>query len=272
MTKILAFAGKKQAGKNTLCNFLHGYHLKSFNIIDGFEITDKGKLIIDTLVSDEKGDVKQSKGMIDVERTDVEFAMWAMNNLWPFVKHYAFASPLKDIAIGLFNIPRENIYGTNEEKNALSQYKWEDMPTKVKGKSGPMTYREFMQYFGTNICRKIYSEVWTSRTLADIKAEESLYAIISDARFPNEIEAVQAAGGKVIKLTGGIEGDSHDSETALDEYSNYDAIIDTANETIHESCQNLISILDEWGWLAKEIIIPEPETPKVLRERFTSIK
>lgn len=272
MTNILAFAGKKQAGKNTLCNFLHGYHLKSFNIIDGFEITDKGKLIIDTLVTDEKGETKQGKGFIDVERTDIEFAIWAANNMWPFVKHYAFASALKDIAMGLFNIPRENLFGTDEQKNAISPYKWEDMPTKVKGKSGPMTYREFMQYFGTNICRKIYPEIWTSRVLADIKAEESLYAIISDARFPNEIEAVKAVGGKVIKLTGGLTGDEHDSEVALDGYDNYDAIIDTANETIHESCQNLIETLDDWGWLAKEIIIPKPETAKTNRERFTNIK
>ena len=272
MTNILAFAGTKQAGKNTLCNFLHGYFLKSFKIIDGFEISTDGQLVIETLVRDVNGKEEVGKGLIDITRTDIDFAMWAMDNLWPFVKHYAFATPLKEIAMSLFGIPRENIYGTNEEKNALSQYKWEDMPTKVKGKSGPMTYREFMQYFGTNICRKIYPEIWTSRAIGDIKAEESLYAIISDARFPNEIEAVQASGGKVIKLTGGIEGDSHDSETALDEYDNYDAVIDTANETAHESCQNLISILDEWGWLAKEIIIPKPETAKTNRERFTNIK
>ena len=272
MTNILAFAGKKKAGKNALCNFLHGYHLKSFNIIDGFEITDKGKLIIDTLVTDEKGETKQGKGMIDVTRTDIDFAMWAMDNLWPFVKHYAFATPLKEIAMGLFNIPRENLFGTDEQKNAISQYNWEDMPTKVKGKSGPMTYREFMQYFGTNICRKIYSEVWTRRAIADIKAEEPLYAMISDARFPNEIEAVQKVGGKVIKLTGGVDTDSHDSEIALDNYDGYDAVIDTKNQTIQESCQSVLEIMDSWGWLAKEIIIPKPETAKINRESFTNIK
>lgn len=272
MTKILAFAGKKQAGKNTLCNFLHGYHLKSFNIIDGFEITSDGQLVIETLVVNEKNETQQGKGGIDVTRTDINFAIWAMDNMWPFVKHYAFASALKDIAMGLFNIPRENLFGTDEQKNAISPYNWEDMPTKVKGKSGPMTYREFVQYFGTNICRKIYPDIWTNRLIGDIQAEESLYALVSDVRFPNEVDAIKKAGGKVIRLLRSSDEDEHESETALDSYEDFDLVIDNTNMTIQETCQAVIKTLDDWEWLAKEIVIPEPEEVKNKRARFTTVK
>lgn len=276
MAKILAFSGKKQAGKNTMCNFVHGYFLKSFGIIDGFDITEEGDLVIDTLVRDENGEDKRGQGIIDVTRTDVSFAMWAMDNIWPFVKHYAFASPLKEILVGLFNIPKESVYGTEEEKNAPTQYKWEDMPTKVKGKSGYMSGRELLQYFGTDICRKMYSEVWTNRTITDIKNEESDLAVISDARFENEIKAVQAAGGKVIRLTRGETTDGHSSETDLDNFDGYDAVIDTANLSIEESCKQLFNILNDWNWIPKEIIVGSPQDLQSdsngKKERFTKIR
>ena len=271
MTKILAFAGKKRAGKNTLCNFLHGYHLKSFNIIDGFELSEKGELIIDTLVSNDRGETKQGKGIIDVTRNDIDFAIWAMDNMWPFVKHYALAAPLKDLLIGLFEIPRESLYGTDEDKDKLTKYKWENMPG-AKGKKGEMTGREIMQHFGTDICRKIYPDIWTNRLIKDIAAENPLYAVISDVRFPNEIEAIKAAGGKVIELTRNVSDDSHESENSLNNFSDYDAIIDNQNMTIHESCQTLMAILNDWDWIAKEIVIPETNEESAKRTRFTNIK
>lgn len=274
MSKILAFSGKKQAGKNTLCNFLHGYYLKSFGIIDAFEITEDGELVIGTTVRDANGEEKPGKGIIDVTRIDIDFAMWAMDNVWPFIKHYAFASALKEILVVLFNIPKEVIYGTDEQKNTLTEYKWENMPTKVKGKSGAMTGREVLQYFGTEICRKIYPEIWTSKTIKDVINEESFVAVISDARFINEIEAVQNAGGKVIRLTRGINGDSHSSEMELNDFDKYDAVLDNENLTIQESCVKLLEILDGWGWLAKEIVIgPQVgQEPEAKKQRFTNIK
>lgn len=271
MTQILAFSGKKQSGKNTLCNFLHGHQLRSFGIIDAFDITSEGELIVDTLTRDEQGREKKGKGAIDITRMDIEFAIWAMDNVWPFVKHYAFATALKEVCVGLFEISKESLYGTNEQKNAMTQYTWEEMPVKVKGKTGLMTSREFMQYFGTDICRKIYPDVWTNRTIKDIQSEESKLAIVTDARFENEVEAIQKAGGKVIRLTRDSDLiDSHKSELALDKYDKFDAIIDTQNLDIHESCVRLLEILDEWGWLSKEIAVNQQQPVK--RQVTTSIK
>ena len=47
-TRILAFAGNKQSGKTTCSNFIHGYQLRSNNIVNAFNVTDKGDLVVDT--------------------------------------------------------------------------------------------------------------------------------------------------------------------------------------------------------------------------------
>lgn len=274
MSKILAFSGKKQSGKNTLCNFLHGYQLKAYGIIDSFDITEDGQLIIETLVVDDTGKTQTGKGLIDVSRVDMEFAVWAMDNVWPFIKHYAFATIIKEIGIGLFDLPKELMYGSDEEKSGLTQYSWEDMPTKTKGKTGKMTGREFMQYFGTEICRKIYPNIWTDKAIKDILAEQSNIAVISDARFENEVSAIKKAGGKVIRLTKNSEKstDNHASESDLDNYKDFDAVIDTENLNIEESCVKLVEILNEWNWLSKEIVIESPQQKENKRQSVMSIK
>ena len=87
--------------------------------------------------------------------------------------------------------------------------------------SPTMTAREFMQFFGTNIMRRVYDEIWTSNTIKRINAEQTELAIISDVRFPNEVEAITNEGGVVIKLTRNPFKDKHASETALDK-NNFD--------------------------------------------------
>ena len=72
-------------------------------------------------------------------------------------------------------------------------------------KKGKMTGREFLQFFGSEVCRKIYEEIWVSRLIKDVESEASLLAVIDDCRYPNEAEAIQNAGfdidRKQIKLT-----------------------------------------------------------------------
>lgn len=267
MARIIGLAGKKQSGKSTICNFLHGYQLKSQEIIDGFEVTTEGELVIDTLVLDANGKEQKGKGIVDITRTDFDFASWAVHNMWPHIKHYAFADPLKDIATSLFDIPREKLYGSDADKNTLTKYLWEEMPVPVKGKKGPMTVREFIQYFGTEVCRFIKNDVWVDRTMTDIANEEPTIAVIADVRFLNEVEAIQKAGGKVVKLTRSVDNDSHASECELDNFTGFDAILDNANLNIEESCHKVLGILDEWGWLSKEVL-----KPKKNRQFTTTVK
>ena len=255
-SRILAFSGSKQSGKTTCCNFLHGYQLRCQSIVENFSVLETGELVVTTSVIDENGAISKADAVLDVSRVDLEFAEWAIYSMWPYVKKYSFAAPLKEIAIGLFDLTQEQCFGTDQQKNTLTNVRWGDMPginvTKSK-KRKKMTAREFLQYFGTEVCRGIKNDVWADRCLKDIYSEDPLLAIIDDCRFPNELDAIQKAGGKVIRLTRSPHEDKHNSEKSLDDCENFDAVIDNANMTIHEACKSLIETLDNWGWLGKEI-------------------
>ena len=60
-------------------------------------------------------------------------------------------------------------------------------------KEGPMTAREFMQFFGTDIMRNIYEPIWIKSTIKKIQREQSELAIIADVRFPNEADVIKDA-------------------------------------------------------------------------------
>src|SRR6056300_953958 len=125
MTKILAFSGKKQSGKSTSSNFIHGYQLRAFRVIENFALNEEGDLLIKTGESDD------SYGLLDVNRVDGQFAEWAGYNMWPYIKKYSLATPLKLIAVELFGLSEEQVFGTDAQKNTKTLIKWEDMPISI---------------------------------------------------------------------------------------------------------------------------------------------
>lgn len=267
MTRIIGISGKKQAGKTTSANWLHGLVLKERGLVEDFNVSLDGKLAIETFF--EVG--VKDWGVFDVERTDDAFLDYAEENMWPYVKMYSFADTLKNLAVHLFNIRPEQVYGSEADKNSLTQFRWENMPGIVTKEvleeewgnilcdwlpndheygtkemqeglarinltyhaAGPMTAREFMQFFGTEIMRKMYPNIWVDNTIKRILAEGSELAVIPDVRFPNEVESILENGGEVIRLTRVYEEDDHASETCLDPHnfdqSKFTHIIENAN-------------------------------------------
>jgi len=265
-TKIVAFAGGKGSGKTTSMNFLHGYQLRSYRVIENFAISQRGQLIVKTDVEKEGGGTEVADTYLDVNRKDLDFIDWAMYNVWPFVKKYSFADPLKYMAMSLFGLKEEQAYGSQEHKNQVVPHlRWENMPGQARGcRSGPMTAREFLQYLGTDVMRYIDKNVWVNRCLKDIEEEQPILAVIDDCRFPNEVAAIQAAGGKVIGLTRDTEvEDSHVSENAFKEvWDDMDYILDNSNKSIEDSCKEILIAFDSWGWLGEEIVADSKNTKK----------
>lgn len=246
MTRILAIAGRKQAGKSTLCNFLHGYQLRCFNVIKDFVLTEEGDLYVDT------GDETQLT-KLDVSRKDTEFVQWASYHMYPFIKKYSFASELKDMCVNLFNIPYECVYGTEEQKNTkIKHLKWQNMPESKR--KGVMTAREFMQHLGTDVMRKIYEPVWAESCVRKIQREQPLLAVIDDLRFENELKEVQKVDGKVVGLTRNILQDSHSSESLDGVLENADSVIDNSDMSIKDVNNEIVSILSGFNWLGEEIV------------------
>mgnify|MGYP003114972976 CR=1 FL=1 len=249
MTKILGFSGSKQSGKSTCCKFIHGYQLRVNDVIKKFFMDEDGSLLIGATQIDENGNETEGLGVLDIERNDYEFLEYAAQTVWPFVRSFSFADPLKSIAIQLFGLSEEQCYGTDDDKNTPINIKWENMPNIINA-SGFMTAREFLQYFGTDICRSIKSDIWTSSCLERILSSGTEFAIVPDVRFPNEVEAIQKAGGKVIRLTRKPFEDAHSSETSLDAKEEiFDYILDNSEKDIHETNLALMEVLKDWGWL-----------------------
>ena len=266
MTNIIAFAGKKQSGKSTCANFLHGYQMRAQGIISDFGLSKEGKLLVQTEDMKSEKEIEQKLALIDVNRKDYEFAEWAAYSMWPFVKNYSFAEPLKQLVVNLFNVPEECLYGTDEQKNQVQEHLlWENIPKpKHLGfKRGPMTAREFLQFLGTDVMRKMYEPIWVKYCIDSIQSEESLIATIDDVRFLNELEAVQKVGGKVIYLDRNNDSkDSHSSENELCLHlDKFDAVIDNSGLSILDTSMEVMKFIEKWGWLEENVSIKaKPES------------
>lgn len=280
MTKILGLSGKKQSGKNTACNHILGMWMKALGIVDKIEITEKGELLLEGVLGDSS--VKCIFDIMDDSENTIKFRQ---EHLDDFIRVYSFADLLKqEVCMRVLGLTKEQCYGTDEQKNEKTHLLWENMPgvttqekpvgelglpVKVEGRlgkyyerigkdlvyhePGQMTAREVMQFAGTEIFRKMYNDVWVDGTIRRIRQDNPLMAIITDTRFVNEVEGINNAGGKVIRLTRDIfKGqDQHESETALDNYpvENFAHVVDNHNMAIPEQCGKIYWILKEMQWL-----------------------
>jgi hypothetical protein len=261
---LLGLAGRKGSGKSTLTNFLlrnAGALFGDPNFVVDFETPRHV-----TFVSENPGGTAA-----------------------PVIgqaKAYALADPFKEFCVEVLGLTTEQCYGTDAEKNTLTRYRWEDMPHHTDlmrgwelafrekyqpgdgrhllpacdgrfwaefGKHGPMTARQVMQEVGTGIGRRMHKDIWVEACLRSIRNDNAELAVIDDVRFPNEVDAIRAAGGKVVRLhRAPYREDEHESETALDFYEPFDAHILGRHDTPWKACNNLLNHLQAFGWLSPE--------------------
>lgn len=137
---------------------------------------------------------------------------------------------------------------------------WEDQEFKKLDMNPEwgMTYRTFLQKLGTEAMRDgLHTNVWVNTLFADYKADFSksetwgiegvsnpVYPnwIITDLRFPNEMEAVVEKGGITIRVVRpGTSTGTHPSETAIDNYiMHYEIINDGTIEDLVERVREIL--------------------------------
>lgn len=286
MKKVLIVSGKKRSGKDSLCNFITGYHLNQLGVFREFGTDANGDLFVNSAWHDTEGKVEESMGLLDLKRKDEDFLHYAHSVLWPHIKSYSYADYLKEICMNLFSLTKEQCYGTTEDKNSLTNIKWEDLlgvmssvdwsiregqfdlnvPPPVNGyakhfglliREGLMTAREVLQYFGTEVCRAFNQNCWVDYVCNAIVFESSNWALISDGRFLNEIDVMKERlepldyDVKAVYLKRQMEAaDGHKSETELDDCKGFDLVVSNEDMTLKEKNSFVLKEgLLKWGWV-----------------------
>lgn len=159
----------------------------------------------------------------------------------------AFADPMKRFCAEVFDFTNEQLWGPSETRNAP------DLRYPRPGKEpGNLSPRYALQTLGTEWGRDCYEPIWVElglRTAKRLLAQPGLRyeprrgivadhpdrvlgVAITDVRFRNEVDAVHAAGGFIVRITrpgDGLKGSAaaHQSERELRELpeSVFDATI-----------------------------------------------
>jgi hypothetical protein len=127
----------------------------------------------------------------------------------------SFAGPMKDLVSWLFNLPRHLLEGDTDESR-----RWRNLysPQLL------MTPRSVLQLFGTEVGRKADEDVWIRSLRTEIHGK----VVITDARFPNELDVARNLGLKTVRV---VRGDQtagvHASETSHLEHK-FDVCIDNS--------------------------------------------
>jgi len=147
-----------------------------------------------------------------------------------------FANGVKYVAAEALSINRVTFF-EDESKEKLFRI----------GKDTELTGREILQKVGTELFRVgMCDDFWVHRLMKVISDQPDFFMVVTDVRFPNEVDVIEAAGGIVIRLNRdtGLK-DNHISETALDNYSFKRSIYNNGTkEALRIALEDLIKTLD----------------------------
>jgi len=104
-----------------------------------------------------------------------------------------------------------------------------------------ISYRQLLQRFGQGIRTAIDNYFWSESLLQNYK--DSDFWIISDLRYIEEAESILNRGGYLIRINRKQNSyDNHISETNLDNYDNFNAILDNDGSLaeLFEKVKNLL--------------------------------
>lgn len=264
MTQIIGFSGKKQSGKNTCCNFIVMLKLIENGVCRKAKLGDDGLIY----VSDVFGESSTGEEYMPFKQPHVHVDT-LLNDMGE-VKIYAMADGLKEIAMNYFGLSYESVYGTDEQKNQVQEHLlWENMPGvmtplewsrrqggvlagynqhpeffDIKLNEGSMTAREFLQFFGTDVMRKMFQDVWVTNCMSKIKKDKPKIALVCDVRFDNEFVAIHKEGGITLGLTKDIGSDDNHSSENVD-IEKASKIIYNSDISIKEQNKRVYSALKE---------------------------
>lgn len=270
---LVVIFGKKQSGKSTLATAIYGYYLTNKGVIPNANFTEDGTMSVEY-------DKNTKEGIVfDIDTDDNEIKHWYSGVVWPHICHVSFADALKETAINLFGLDRKKIYGSNEDKDSPTHIKWvsikkflsEESQKRFTYKSSDrISYRHFLEIFGSDICRALDDECHVRSAWDELNRINPEVGIVPDGRFPNELEFVKKlkrANPKLKVATIFLERDKFNSdapsEKSLEEIdkSLFDLVIPNNDMTVAEKNNMAIAHLVKYGILGKSGITIDHAVP-----------
>jgi hypothetical protein len=144
----------------------------------------------------------------------------------------SFANTLKDAVAAVFGWDRTLLEGRTKEAREWREQVdpwWAErlaMPT--------LTPRWVLQYWGTEVCRRsFHDDIWIASLENKLRMSKD-NVVISDCRFPNEIQSIRDAGGKIVWVQRGNLPDWYQTAVDANAGHNY-AVQDLKMRKIHAS-------------------------------------
>jgi len=124
----------------------------------------------------------------------------------------SFANSLKDAVAQVFGWDRTMLEGRTKQSREWREQRDEWWSQRL-GKE--ITPRWVLQYWGTDVLRSgFHDDIWIASLENKIR-NSSDDVVITDCRFPNEIRAIRAAGGIVVRVVRGPEPAWYDAAVSL---------------------------------------------------------
>ena len=125
----------------------------------------------------------------------------------------SFANTLKDAVAQVFDWDRTMLEGRTKQAR-----EWREQvdPWWADRLSIPhLTPRYILQQWGTEVCRKnFHDDIWIASLENKLRNSQD-DVVISDCRFPNEIQAIKQAGGIVVRVVRGPEPEWYDAAMSI---------------------------------------------------------
>ncbi|WNN93981.1 deoxynucleoside monophosphate kinase [Arthrobacter phage Nitro] len=162
-------------------------------------------------------------GMIGKKRTGKDTFAGTLTERHGYAR-IALADPLREAALaldpimGTFPLTSEGILRIREWRlsDVIDAIGWE------KAKDYVPEVRRTLQRLGTESIRALDDRFWIRTAFQRIDAlrADGTPVVVTDVRYPNEADAIKAAGGYLVRIIRDQpdDGDGHASELAMDDY------------------------------------------------------
>ena len=124
----------------------------------------------------------------------------------------SFANSLKDAVAHVFGWDRTLLEGRTKQAREWREVRDEWWSERL---GMDITPRWVLQQWGTEVCRgAFHDDIWIASLENKLRNSRD-DVVITDCRFPNEIRAIRAAGGRVIRVVRGPEPDWYDAAVSV---------------------------------------------------------